>query len=197
MPRKDPASQKAYNLAHQNEIRVQQAIYHAAHREERNAYNRAYNAAHREEQRAATAAWRLAHPSAASEYHASHREEEKTYAAAYQILHRGEITVRKRATRAQHPESHRASEKKRRAQKKNALVNDFTAIQWRTMQEHYNHCCAYCGRRAKGHLTQDHITPLSQGGSHTLSNIIPACRSCNSKKQTGPVLKPVQPLLLL
>ncbi len=26
-------------------------------------------------------------------------------------------------------------------------------------------------------LTQDHITPLSEGGNHTLSNIVPACLS--------------------
>jgi 5-methylcytosine-specific restriction endonuclease McrA len=64
------------------------------------------------------------------------------------------------------------------------------------MQEHYDHCCAYCGTRAKGHLTQDHLTPLSAGGSHTVSNVIPACRSCNSRKGTGAPLQPVQPLLL-
>ena len=46
-------------------------------------------------------------------------------------------------------------------------------------------------------LEMDHITPLSKGGDHTASNIVPCCRSCNAKKGTGPVLKPVQPMLLL
>jgi 5-methylcytosine-specific restriction endonuclease McrA len=76
-------------------------------------------------------------------------------------------------------------------------VRDFTAAQWKEMQEAYDHRCAYCGKRCKGKLTQDHITPLSQGGLHTASNIIPACSSCNNRKHTGPPLKPVQPMLLL
>ena len=83
-----------------------------------------------------------------------------------------------------------------RARKANAPINDFTAAQWREMQGAYDHRCAYCGKRAKGKLTQDHITPLSKGGSHTVSNIVPACRSCNSQKHAGPPLTQVQPLLL-
>jgi 5-methylcytosine-specific restriction endonuclease McrA len=75
-------------------------------------------------------------------------------------------------------------------------VNDLTKDQWLLIQEAQNHRCAYCGRRAKGHLTQDHILALANGGSHTLHNVIGACRPCNSKKHTGPPPVPVQPLLL-
>ena len=28
----------------------------------------------------------------------------------------------------------------------------------------------------------DHMIPLSKGGGHTIYNIVPACRSCNRKK---------------
>ncbi|MDB4875733.1 MAG: hypothetical protein JWM41_2179 [Gemmatimonadetes bacterium] len=28
----------------------------------------------------------------------------------------------------------------------------------------------------------DHVIPISRGGSHTRENVVPACRSCNSKK---------------
>lgn len=84
----------------------------------------------------------------------------------------------------------------RRANPPKAAIADFTPAQWASLQAAFHHCCAYCGIDAKGELTQDHITPLSKGGNHTLSNIVPACQSCNSKKWTGEPLMPIQPLLI-
>jgi len=31
-------------------------------------------------------------------------------------------------------------------------------------------------------LTLDHVIPLKQHGPHDIENIVPACRSCNSRK---------------
>lgn len=42
-----------------------------------------------------------------------------------------------------------------------------------------NRECAYCGKEAD---TIDHIHPRSKGGKHEWSNVIAACRKCNSKK---------------
>ena len=91
----------------------------------------------------------------------------------------------------------------RRALERGATVRDFTAAQWLAMQEQYNHRCVYCPpncwrcQRKRHALTQDHIVPFSKGGNHTWSDIVPACKSCNSKKHTGPILSPVQSLLFL
>mgnify|MGYP001617551454 CR=1 FL=1 len=93
-------------------------------------------------------------------------------------------------------EDQKAHGARRRARKAYAPINDLSAAQWREIQAAYAHRCAYCGKRAKGHLTQDHITPLIKGGNHTASNVLPACRSCNARKWTGPSPVPVQPLLL-
>jgi 5-methylcytosine-specific restriction endonuclease McrA len=87
--------------------------------------------------------------------------------------------------------------RRRRARIAGAPINDFTPAQWKEIQTAFDHRCAYCGKRAKGHLTQDHITPLSKGGPNTANNIVPACLSCNSKKNDRAILKPVQPVLLL
>lgn len=44
--------------------------------------------------------------------------------------------------------------------------------------------CYYCGRKfPPSQLTMDHIIPLIRGGKSTKSNIVPACKECNSKKK--------------
>lgn len=41
--------------------------------------------------------------------------------------------------------------------------------------------CHYCARD-DAPLTVDHVIPVSRGGSDDISNLVAACRSCNSKK---------------
>jgi 5-methylcytosine-specific restriction endonuclease McrA len=45
--------------------------------------------------------------------------------------------------------------------------------------------CHYCGRPvgAKA-LTMDHLVPLIRGGRSVRGNTVPACKDCNSKKQS-------------
>jgi len=84
---------------------------------------------------------------------------------------------------------------RRRARLAAAPVNDLTAADWQAIKAIYGYRCVYCGKKVP-RLTMDHLTPLFKGGSHTKSNVVPACTPCNSRKHVGPVLKPVQPLLL-
>lgn len=42
-------------------------------------------------------------------------------------------------------------------------------------------CCLRCGGLE---ITKDHIVPLARGGTNSLSNLQPLCRSCNSWKGT-------------
>jgi 5-methylcytosine-specific restriction endonuclease McrA len=55
-----------------------------------------------------------------------------------------------------------------------------TAEEWLEILEINHHRCYYC--KAKTKLTIDHVIPLSKGGEHTKENIVPACPTCNFKK---------------
>ncbi len=45
--------------------------------------------------------------------------------------------------------------------------------------------CYYCGATVPPkELTLDHIVPLVRGGHSTKGNCVPACKECNSKKQS-------------
>lgn len=45
------------------------------------------------------------------------------------------------------------------------------------------HLCLYCGNHFHGQdLSRDHVTPLSQGGQDTWTNVVTACKRCNNHK---------------
>lgn len=71
----------------------------------------------------------------------------------------------------------------RRAYKAKA-AGSFTLEQWMSRLEFYGYCCAYCQRElTQKTVTIDHVKALVNGGSNWPANLVPACRSCNSKKQ--------------
>jgi hypothetical protein len=71
-----------------------------------------------------------------------------------------------------------------------------TPAHWDMIKAHYHGRCVYCGKSSRS-LTKDHVTPRAARGPTTMSNIVPACQSCNSRKRDGLPLIPVQPLLAL
>ena len=149
-----------------------------------------------------------------TEYRGSHKKQISKNAKYWRSQNKEYLYQRKKQEREANPEACRARiiawqkanperEQERRKRGKIARrlrnqenpVNDLTIAQWREILIVFGYRCAYCNRKMQ-RLTQDHITPLSKGGPHTMSNVVPACRSCNSKKHTGPPPVPVQPLLL-
>jgi 5-methylcytosine-specific restriction endonuclease McrA len=55
-----------------------------------------------------------------------------------------------------------------------------TKAEWEEKKKEHNYRCVYCGQVRK--LTKDHLMPVSRGGTDDISNIVPACTSCNLKK---------------
>jgi len=218
MPYKDPleakARKRAQYLLHREALLRQKKIYNDAHREERNhkatsrrlsspeKYKAKDHASYQKRRATILAKKRLAYAANPQRFLAQSKKSYQKHRQA-RLAQERENRLNKRQWRREyetryrraHPEKIKAKSDRRRAQRAQAPINDFTVAQWQEMKAAYGHTCAYCGRKMQ-RLSQDHITPLSKGGTHTASNIVPACQSCNSQKHTGPVPVPVQPLLL-
>lgn len=54
---------------------------------------------------------------------------------------------------------------------------------WEALKKAFEGCCSYCLVYVGDKATMDHVHPLSLGGRGTIDNVVPACRSCNSKKK--------------
>ncbi len=68
----------------------------------------------------------------------------------------------------------------RRRARQLGAQGSFTREEWQQLREQYNNRCARCGSQDR--LAADHIVPLSRGGSNSIENIQPLCKSCNSQK---------------
>lgn len=107
------------------------------------------------------------------DFYKRNKESEKERVRIYGISHKEVINIK----------SHRY-----RARKK-CLTSTLTNEQWNKIKLHFNNSCAYCGMTEEEHLEelgqqlhQEHFIPLSKGGHYAIYNIIPSCKSCNSRK---------------
>ena len=60
------------------------------------------------------------------------------------------------------------------------VAHDMTDARWTALQ-HARGGCAYCGATERP-LQRDCVMPISRGGRHTLGNVVPARRPCNTSK---------------
>jgi 5-methylcytosine-specific restriction endonuclease McrA len=175
-PPYDPIARHARYLKHQPSELAGNAVYRATHEASIRLQRAGYRALNGPQIALKKQADQLLHP-----------EKQQARRRRHYAL-KGEEELRNNADyRRTHPDVMEACAARRRARKKQAAVNDFTVVQWRWMKALYRHQCVYCGKLQQS-MTKDHLIPLHLGGNHTVSNIVPACRSCNSKKGIGPPL---------
>jgi len=196
------AAKAAWYQAHREEELAKGKVRYRAKRETRLATQAAYRAANLEKVRAT--ARRSARKRYAKEpeiirqrqheWAQAHPEKIRQSNQQYYQANKAKESQRKRNYIKAHPEKLQMYGHTRRARKHQAPINDLSAAQWDEIKAAYGYRCVYCGRKMK-RLTQDHLTPLSKQGSHTVVNVVPACASCNSKKHARAPLKPVQPLM--
>ena len=89
--------------------------------------------------------------------------------------------ARDAAYRTAHPDKVAAQKARRRARKAGA-AGTFSTEQWLARLDYYGGKCIYCG--TTDNIQIEHRIPLSRGGTNWPSNLVPACGSCNSKKNT-------------
>ena len=160
--------QRNYRLANRQWIRERKRVYYQEHRAALLERQKVYNPRKRA-------------------YYQKHREALLERQRAYRHEHRTTIHARDKAYQASHASKYRLYEARRSARKR-GLAATLTTEQWQAILTAYKHLCAYCrAKESKSRpLTQDHVIPLSKGGGTTSDNIVPACQSCNSRKQSGP-----------
>ena len=125
------------------------------------------------------------------EYHDAHREfdneQSRTRARKYYYDHREKISKRDKEYRRQNAdryrELNRMRQQVRRARKKQ-LEASLSSAEWEEALNEFDGVCAYCG--TPGQMTQEHVVPLSKGGTFSKDNIIPACAACNRSKRASP-----------
>jgi 5-methylcytosine-specific restriction endonuclease McrA len=171
---------KQHYEANKERISERGKRYSEAHKEQRRRYVETNKESiakmrklHRDANRTKIAEWqkmyRKANKVKFSEYRRQYYESNKT-----------KISERFRSWQLNNPDKVRQLNQKRRSGKK-TLPSTFTIEEWDIVKEHFNNCCAYCGKEKP--LTQDHVYPLFKGGEYTKDNIVPACKSCNSSKR--------------
>ena len=117
---------------------------------------------------------------------ATHQERYKDYKRKsdrkYYLNNKEKVQESQRVWRENNREKWNFNGQRYKARKKGAQGNH-TFQDWTSLREKNQFCCLVCDRREPEiKLTEDHVIPLSRGGTDYIWNIQPLCRKCNSKK---------------
>jgi 5-methylcytosine-specific restriction endonuclease McrA len=116
---------------------------------------------------------------AARLYRQQNVEKERDRKRRYEQSNPDKVLAKNRRWRETHPEA-RLQQRQRHRARKRENVADLTDVQWLAVQIELGERCVYCGGEPQ---SLDHETPVSKGGGHTRSNVVPACFSCNASKR--------------
>ncbi len=97
----------------------------------------------------------------------------------YRDTNREALNAKRREKYAEDPTTVKRYVHKRRTLKANC-EGEFTDLQWKVLLSLCGSKCLRCN--SDRDITVDHIIPLSLGGSNSIQNIQPLCRSCNAWK---------------
>lgn len=110
---------------------------------------------------------------ASRQYYAATQPVRVEYRRQYYAAHRAEVI------RAQREHTNR-----RRARAQNAPGDGVLLEDWMVILELCDFQCSYCrvDLDSGTGIELEHVIPISRGGWDDLSNVVPACRTCNASK---------------
>lgn len=154
-------------------------------------YNRAYYERNTEKAKAEAKKWREGHPEREKANKQRHYTENKEY---YRRKHDLWYAVNRenwlKKSKAYHQTEVGKIRNRLAASKYRSLrkQGDVTPNELITLMQRQKRC-AYCKCKFTDKLpaTVDHVIPLSKGGLHTISNLVLACRPCNSRKHNNEI----------
>lgn len=112
-------------------------------------------------------------------YHLANRERILENKRTYWVANRETRIAYSRAYHLRNPEIQRVINQRRRARKRAVLNVPFTHTELAARMAYWGNRCWMCLESAD---SIDHVIPLACGGAHCLSNLRPACRTCNRRK---------------
>lgn len=116
-----------------------------------------------------------------AEYRRENRERHLAYNRSWNAANRDRCDAATARWRERNPEKVWAQKHRHRVLKRNAPGAEYATTEKVVARiEFYGGRCRYCSARAD---TIDHRIPLARGGSALPANLVPACRSCNSRKR--------------
>lgn len=175
------AYQKAWRAANPRDRRAYKKSYDASHRAENLAYCEANKDRLKSNKAAYYSANRARILARVQSYTAANHERVLEYHRKFHAANPTKTRAWSAAWRKRNPERKAHLENRRRARQA-GNGGSHTLTERREKFQRLGNVCFYC--QAQKPLTVDHDVPLARGGTDDIENILPACRRCNSSKNT-------------
>jgi hypothetical protein len=136
--------------------------------------------------------WRQQNPSLHAErnkkWAEANRDKSNAIKRRWKMKNRDKQKACDRRWRVENPDKSNDITRRRRARLRANNASALCRMTFQARQKRFllwRNSCAYCG--AKHDLTVDHVLAIKHHGLDEPSNIVPACRICNSSKNDSPI----------